>query len=185
MEIERCAIEGLFTIKPNIFQDDRGYFFESFNSEKFQNETGIEVNFVQDNESMSSYGTLRGLHFQKPPFDQAKLVRVITGEILDVVVDLRASSPTIGMHHKTILSDKNKNQLYIPKGFAHGFLVKSDIAIFAYKVDNYYSSQSDSGIVWNDKKLNINWEMNLDEILLSQKDQNLQDFTSYQTNPDF
>lgn len=185
MEIQRFDIEGLLLIKPQIFGDDRGYFIESFNSERFKQETGITVDFIQDNESKSNYGVLRGLHFQRPPFTQTKLVRVIEGEVLDVTVDLRAESPTYGEYQSFHLSGDNKHQVYVPKGFAHGFVVLSKSAIFAYKVDNTYSPAHDDGIIYNDKKLAIDWNIPIASILLSQKDSQLSTFDNYRKNPIF
>lgn len=185
MIVESCAIEGVKILKPKVFGDHRGYFIESFNAKVFHELTGIDTNFVQDNESLSNYGTLRGLHFQKPPFSQAKLVRAITGVILDVVVDLRKDSKTFGQWHSEILSEDNKTQLFVPRGFGHGFVVLSETAIFAYKVDNYYNADSDSGIIWNDPDLNIDWQLDHDKIILSNKDENLQKISEYKNNSCF
>ena len=181
MIISETSIKGLFVIEPRVFEDDRGYFMESFNNIQF-NEKIYKINFIQDNESKSNRGVLRGLHFQKPPFDQAKLVRVIQGEVLDVAVDLRTDSATYGMHIAMILSDENKKQFFVPRGFAHGFAVLSETAIFSYKVDNLYSPEHDSGIRWNDPILNIDWNLNLDEIQLSDKDKKLPFFNEF-VNP--
>lgn len=185
MEIQRFDIEGLLLIKPKVFGDDRGYFIESFNKERFKQETGITVDFIQDNESKSNYGVLRGLHFQRPPFTQAKLVRVIEGEVLDITVDLRAESPTYGQYQSFHLSGHNKHQVYVPKGFAHGFVVLSKSAIFAYKVDNPYSPTHDDGIIYNDKKIDIDWMLPTADLILSGKDMNLRSFDAYQKNPSF
>ena len=181
--VDTCEIEGLLIIQPRIFEDERGYFFESFNDKKFQDKCKLQTNFVQDNESFSSYGTLRGLHFQKPPYTQAKLVRVISGKVLDVVVDIRAESSTFGKPFSIELSKENKTQLYVPSGFAHGFIVLSEHALFSYKVDNYYNANSDSGILWND--FDIDWKINSEDILLSDKDMKQQLFSEYCTNPVF
>lgn len=162
-------ISGLFIIEPKVFTDDRGYFFESFNQKEFNEKIGA-INFVQDNESKSTYGVLRGLHFQKPPFAQAKLIRCIEGEVIDVAVDLRSGSKTFGKHFSIVLSGEDKKQLFVPRGFAHGFAVLSDHAIIAYKVDNYYAPQSDSGIVWNDPSLGIDWGIRTEHVILSAKD---------------
>ena len=162
-------IEGLKLIEPKVFNDERGYFFESFNQKKFKKEIGNIV-FVQDNESYSEYGVLRGLHYQKPPYEQSKLVRAIKGEIQDVAVDLRIESPTYLKYFSCILNEKNKKQLFIPKGFAHGFLVLSKYAIINYKVDNYYSSDHEKSIYFNDIKLSINWKIEDNKIKLSKKD---------------
>jgi dTDP-4-dehydrorhamnose 3,5-epimerase len=172
MNFIKTEIPGLVIIEPKVFQDGRGYFYESFNQKEFEENIG-QIEFVQDNESKSVYGVLRGLHFQKPPFTQAKLVRCILGKILDVVVDLRSSSPTFGKHVAIELSSDDKKQLFIPKGFAHGFVVLSREAIFSYKVDNFYSPQHDSGIYWNDQQLDINWKLPVEEIVLSEKDKKL------------
>jgi len=172
MNFIETEISGLVIIEPKVFKDDRGYFFESFNQREFDSHIG-KVNFVQDNESKSTFGVLRGLHFQKPPFTQAKLVRCILGTILDVVVDLRTDSPTFGKHFSIELSSDNKHQLFVPKGFAHGFAVLSSKAVFAYKVDNYYSPSHDSGIFWNDERLGIDWKLSFKDIILSEKDKNL------------
>lgn len=180
MEIQKFDINGLLLIKPKVFGDERGYFFESFNKKRFEEAVGAPVNFIQDNESKSSYGVLRGLHFQRSPYNQAKLVRVIEGEVLDVAVDLRANSPTIGQHQTVVLSSENKHQFFVPRGFAHGFLVLSETAIFAYKVDNDYAPTHDDGIMYNSESLGIDWTIPTSEILLSQKDSQLPTFKSYQ-----
>jgi dTDP-4-dehydrorhamnose 3,5-epimerase len=172
MEIVKTSIEGLVIIQPKVFEDERGYFMESY-KESFINENFPDIHFIQDNESKSSYGVLRGLHFQKPPFEQTKLVRVVEGKVLDVAVDIRPGSLTYGMHESVILSGENKKQFFIPKGFAHGFVVLSDKAVFSYKVDNYYAPKHDSGIVYNDPKLNIDWIVNLNETRISEKDKSL------------
>lgn len=185
MEIVRSKLEGAFLLKPKVFKDSRGYFIEAFNKEKFQNATGINTEFIQDNESGSQKGSLRGLHFQKPPYSQAKLVRVVVGKVQDVLVDLRSDSPTYGQYQSYILSDENKHQLFIPRGFAHAFLTLSDYAIFSYKIDNVYHPASDSGIIWNDPELNINWELDNDNLILSEKDSSLQSFATYSNKPDF
>lgn len=170
MDFIDTTIQGLKIIEPRVFGDSRGYFFESFNLKEFQQHIG-EISFVQDNESKSSKGVLRGLHFQKPPFDQAKLVRCVVGDVLDVAVDLRKGSPTFGKHVTVLLSEENKRQFFIPRGFAHGFVVLSETAVFSYKVDNWYAPSHDAGIIWSDTDLHINWKIdnNLD-ILVSEKD---------------
>ena len=175
MNIEKLADTDLYIIKPKIFNDERGYFFESFKENTFKNQFP-KIKFVQENESMSSFGTLRGLHFQNPPFAQTKLVRVIYGEILDVVVDLRLSSPKYGKHQSVVLSYKNKYQLLVPKGYAHGFVVNSDFAIVNYKVDSNYSPNCESGLLWNDSSLMIDWKIDLNKIKVSEKDRNLPKF---------
>lgn len=172
MEIIKNSIEGLLIIQPKVFEDERGYFLETY-KESFIKENFPDIHFIQDNESKSSYGVLRGLHFQKPPFEQTKLVRVIEGEVLDVAVDIRPGSFTYGMHESVILSGENKKQFLIPKGFAHGFVVLSDTAVFSYKVDNYYAPKYDSGILYNDPQLNIDWIVNKTEIRISEKDNGL------------
>jgi len=173
MEIVKFDIEDLVLIKPKVFGDDRGYFFESYSQEKFNKAVGKKVNFIQDNESLSSKGVLRGLHWQKPPFSQAKLVRVVKGKVQDIAVDIRKDSPTFGMHQSVILSEENKHQFFVPRGFVHAFLVLSDVAVFQYKVDNIYAPSHDSGVIYNDPALGIKWELNEEEILLSEKDSQL------------
>ena len=169
MEVIKTAIEGVFIIEPRLFKDDRGYFFESFSQRKF-NEKVRKVNFVQDNESKSSYGVLRGLHFQKPPYAQSKLVRVIKGAVLDVAVDIRKGSPTFGKYVSVELTEDNHRQFFIPRGFAHGFSVLTDEVIFQYKCDNFYAPQADGGICIKDESLGIDWRIPMDKALLSEKD---------------
>lgn len=169
MEVIRTDIEGAVIIEPRIFGDARGYFFESYNQQEFDEKIG-PVRFVQDNESFSSYGVLRGLHFQKPPFAQSKLVRVISGRVLDIAVDIRRGSPTYGQHVAVELSGENHRQFFIPRGFAHGFVVLSETALFQYKCDNFYAPQSEGAITWNDPALAIDWRIPADRILLSEKD---------------
>lgn len=169
MKIIRTDIIDLVIIEPRIFTDSRGYFYESFNQNDFEKQI-TQTDFVQDNESYSTYGVLRGLHFQRPPFEQAKLVRVIKGRVLDVAVDIRKGSSTYGKHIAVELSEENKRQFFIPKGFAHGYVVLSEEAIFQYKCDNYYSPKHEGSIRWNDPELNINWIINTNEIVLSEKD---------------
>lgn len=168
MEIERFEIEGLILLKPRVFSDERGYFLETFNLRSFLKSTGLDVDFVQDNESQSAKNVVRGLHFQLPPFDQGKLVRVVRGKVKDVAVDLRKNSPTYGRHQSVILSEKNKHQFYIPPGFAHGFSVLEDQTIFSYKCTGYYHQESEVVLQWNDKDLNIDWEV--ETPVLSKKD---------------
>lgn len=172
MEYKETEIKGVFVIEPKVFNDARGYFMEAWKREEFEAHVG-KVDFVQDNESKSSYGVLRGLHFQKGACSQAKLVRVIKGRVLDVAVDLRKSSPTFGRHVMAELSDENKRQFFIPRGFAHGFLVLSEEAIFTYKVDNVYAPHADGGIRWNDPQLGIDWPIDPQEVQTSEKDLNL------------
>ena len=169
MEIIKTPIEGVTILKPRIFNDDRGYFFESYSQRVF-NEEVREVHFVQDNESKSSYGVLRGLHFQKPPFCQSKLVRCIKGSVLDVAVDIRKGSPTFGQYVAVELTEENHLQLFIERGFAHGFSVLSDEVVFQYKCDNFYAPQSEGAIAWNDPALNIDWRLPADKVILSEKD---------------
>ncbi|BCN92741.1 dTDP-4-dehydrorhamnose 3,5-epimerase [Thiomicrorhabdus immobilis] len=171
MEFIKQTIEDVILIKPKVFGDERGYFVETFRQDKFEEAVGHQVNFIQDNESKSTGGVLRGLHFQLPPYAQSKLVRVIEGKVLDVAVDIRQGSPTFGNVVTAELSSDNKHQLFIPRGFAHGFVVLSETAIFAYKVDNYYSPECDRGLAFNDPLLNIDWQIPAEELKLSDKDQ--------------
>ena len=168
MEYKKTTIEGMYVIEPKVFNDARGYFFEAWKKEEFEQYIG-KVEFVQDNESKSSYGVLRGLHYQKGDCSQAKLVRVIKGKVLDVAVDIRKSSPTFGQYEMVELSDENKRQFFIPRGFAHGFLVLSDEAIFTYKVDNIYAPQAEAGIRWNDPDVGIQWPIDLEKVMTSEK----------------
>ncbi len=169
MTIIPTNLQDCFIIEPKVFADNRGYFFESFSEKKFI-EKVCNTHFVQDNESKSSYGVLRGLHFQKPPHAQSKLVRVIKGAVLDVAVDIRKSSPTFGRHIAVELTEENKRQLFIPRGFAHGFVVLQNETIFQYKCDNYYAPESEGGVLWNDPDLNIDWQVPAADIILSDKD---------------
>lgn len=164
------AIPDVILFEPKVHGDQRGYFTETFRQDVFDQATGYKVEFIQDNESSSSRGVLRGLHFQLPPYAQSKLVRVIKGAVLDVAVDIRQGSPTFGQHVAVELTEDNKHQLFVPRGFAHGFVVLSDQAIFAYKVDNYYSPECDRGLAWNDPDINIDWQVSEQEIQLSGKD---------------
>lgn len=180
MEVIKTAIEGLLILKPRVFEDARGYFFESFSQRDFEKEVG-KVTFVQDNESMSSYGVMRGLHFQRPPFTQSKLVRCVRGTVLDVAVDIRKGSPTYGQHVAVELSEQNHLQFFIPHGFAHGFAVLSETAVFQYKCDNFYAPQADGGISILDESLGIDWRIPVDRAILSEKDTKhpmLKDFDS-------
>ena len=181
MNVVKTDIEGVAILEPRIFNDARGYFFESFSQRQFQEEVW-NTTFVQDNESFSSYGVVRGLHFQKPPYSQAKLVRVIQGAVLDVAVDLRSDSPTYGKYVAVELTDENHRQLFIPRGFAHGFAVLSDNVLFQYKCDNFYAPQSEGGIAWNDPDLNIDWRIPADKVILSDKDTKHPLFKDYQTD---
>ena len=180
MKFLKTDITGVVIIEPTVFSDNRGYFLESFNKKNFEDKIG-KIDFVQDNESKSSRGVLRGLHFQTPPFAQAKLVRCIKGSVLDVVVDIRKGSPTYGKHISIELSEDNKKQLYIQRGFAHGFAVLSESAIFAYKVDNIYAPECDAGILWNSPELKIQWGVNTDDLLISKKDSKLPSFSEFKS----
>ena len=180
MNIVETEIKGVFIIEPKVFGDNRGYFFESFSQREFESMIG-PVTFVQDNQSKSSYGVVRGLHFQKPPHAQAKLVRVVKGKVLDVAVDLREDSPTFGKYMAVELSDENHRQVLIPKGFAHGFSVLSEEAVFQYKCDEYYAPESEAAIAWDDQDLNIDWKVPAEDVVLSAKDRNhpsLKDYIS-------
>lgn len=168
MKVKTTPIEGLLVFEPRVFEDERGYFYESFNHKQFCEAVGHEVEFVQDNQSLSEKGILRGLHLQRPPFEQGKLVRVIKGAVLDVAVDLRKGSPTYGQHYAVELSEANKLQFWVPPGFAHGFLTLTDDCIFVYKVTGYYDKDSEDGVIWNDADLNINW--GIDNPVISEKD---------------
>lgn len=172
MNFIETDIPEVVVIEPSVFGDDRGYFFESFNQKEFEECIG-KIDFVQDNESKSSYGVVRGLHFQKPPFNQAKLVRCIEGTVLDVAIDLRKDSPTYKKHVAVKLTGENKKQLFVPRGFAHGFAVLSETATFAYKVDNWYAPDYDSGIAWDDEEIAVDWQVEMDKVQLSTKDQML------------
>jgi dTDP-4-dehydrorhamnose 3,5-epimerase len=180
MKFIETKISDVIIIEPSVFGDERGYFLESYNQKKFEEVVG-KTSFVQDNESKSSKGVLRGLHFQNPPFNQAKLVRCIEGRVMDVAVDIRKGSPTYGKHVAIELTGENKRQLFVPRGFAHGFSVLSDTAVFAYKVDNTYAPETDSGIRYDDKELNIDWGLNKEEVQLSVKDKNLSFFKDLDT----
>ena len=179
MIIEPSDLNGCFIVKPKVFEDERGSFFESFNQKTFKTHTGIQMDFVQDNQSVSHYGTIRGLHFQTGEFAQAKLIRVAKGEVLDVVVDLRPDSETFLKQFSYVLTAKNNHQLYVPRGFAHGFACLSEEVIFIYKCDNYYHKASESGIIYSDKDLNIDWKIPKKEQIISEKDMNLPSLKTY------
>ncbi|WP_339631651.1 dTDP-4-dehydrorhamnose 3,5-epimerase [Bizionia echini] len=179
MGITETKLKDCFILEPHVFQDSRGYFFESYNQKHFFDATGQHVNFIQDNETFSTKGVLRGLHFQTGKFAQAKLVRVIKGRVLDIAVDVRQDSPTFGEFQALELSEDNKKQFFLPRGFAHGFVVLSDTAIFAYKCDNYYNKESEAGIIYNDPTLNIDWQLPDDKLLLSDKDKVLPTFETF------
>ena len=178
MKFEKTEIEGVIIIEPRVFEDDRGYFFESFNQNEFT-KNSIDLDFVQDNQSLSQKGVLRGLHFQEPPYAQAKLIRVISGSVLDIAVDIRKNSPTYGKHLSIVLSSENKKMFFIPEGFAHGFLTLEDNTIFSYKCSNFYNTNSENSILWNDNLLNIAW--NIDSPILSEKDKIAQSFKDFIT----
>ena len=181
IEVKKTDIEGVLIIEPKVFGDARGYFLESFNAKEFAEKTGLNINFVQDNESMSSYGVMRGLHFQNPPYTQSKLVRCVKGAVLDVAVDIRKGSPTYGKHVTVELTEDNHRQFFVPRGFAHGFAVLSETAVFQYKCDNFYAPQADGGISILDNSLGIDWQIPTDKTLLSDKDTKhalLKDFDS-------
>ena len=178
MEVIKTKIKDLLIIKPKVFADERGYFFESYNEDVFK-KNGINANFVQDNQSLSNTGVLRGLHFQAPPFAQGKLVRVITGAVLDVAVDIRKNSPTYGEHVAIELTEENKTMFYIPPGFAHGFLTLRDNTIFSYKCTDLYNKASEGTVQWNDKKINIDW--NIKNPILSEKDLNGINFEDFKS----
>lgn len=169
MEVIKTEIEGVYIIEPKVFGDARGYFFESFSEREFTEKVG-DIHFVQDNESMSKYGVMRGLHFQRPPYAQSKLVRCVKGKVIDVAVDIRKGSPTYGQHIAVLLTEENHRQFFIPKGFAHGFAVLSESAIFQYKCDNFYNPEADGGISIMDGTLGIDWGLAIEEALLSEKD---------------
>ncbi len=169
MNVIKTDIEGVVIIEPTVFRDARGYFFESFSQREFE-EKVRPVNFVQDNESMSSYGVMRGLHFQAPPFTQSKLVRCVKGKVLDVAIDIRRGSPTFGKHVAVELSEDNHLQFFVPRGFAHGFAVLSETAVFQYKCDNFYTPQADGGISIKDESLGIDWQIPMEHVILSEKD---------------
>jgi dTDP-4-dehydrorhamnose 3,5-epimerase len=171
MKIEQTALKDCYIIHDTVFEDSRGYFFESFNEQKFNELTGLNTKFVQDNQSASTKGVLRGLHFQKGEHAQAKLVRVLEGTVLDVAVDLRKDSPTLGQYVAIELSATSRTQFFVPRGFAHGFVVLSEKAVFFYKCDNFYNKQAESGIMYNDTTLNIDWKIPSAEMILSEKDQ--------------
>ena len=170
MKIKQTPLKDCYIIEPTIFEDDRGYFYEKFNEQKFEQLTGMNGHFVQDNISKSSYGVLRGLHLQKGDHSQAKLVSCLEGKVWDVAVDLRRDSPTFGKWFGIELSDENKLQFYVPRGFGHGFSVLTETAVFAYKCDNFYSKESEGGVLWNDQELNIDWKLPVSDIILSDKD---------------
>ncbi|WP_374551764.1 dTDP-4-dehydrorhamnose 3,5-epimerase [Flavobacterium sp.] len=170
MIFTETKLKGCYIIEPKIIRDERGYFMESFNEKTFQNGVGQAVHFVQDNQSFSTKGVLRGLHYQTGEHAQAKLVRVLQGEVLDVAVDIRPDSPTFGQYESVLLSGENQTQFFVPRGFAHGFLVLSETATFFYKCDNFYNKESEGGIIYNDENININWQFSLEDLIISEKD---------------
>lgn len=181
MDVKRTTIDGVYVIEPKVFGDARGYFFESFNAKEFAEKTGLNITFVQDNESKSRYGVLRGLHFQLPPYTQNKLVRVVKGKVLDVVVDIRKGSPTYGKYEMCELTEDNHRQFFVPKGMAHGFVVLSEEAIFQYKCDDFYHPEAEGALAWNDSNTAIPWPISAEEVLLSEKDKHhpgIKDFES-------
>ena len=179
MQVEETFLKGCYVVTPKVYRDERGYFFESFNKTYFEEQTGLAVSFVQDNQSLSSKGVLRGLHFQEGDYAQAKLVRVVKGKVLDVCVDLRKESTTFGQHFSIVLDDKEHKQLYIPKGFAHGFFFFLDQTIFSYKCDDFYHKESERGIIYNDPDIGISWDLPTNELILSERDRKLPTFKSY------
>lgn len=179
MKIIKTPLEGAFEIIPDVYKDERGYFFESFHQEKFREVTGLNINFVQDNVSFSTYGVIRGLHYQIEPHAQAKLVQVVEGEVFDVIVDIRKDSPTFGQHYSTKLSGENKKQIFVPKGFAHGIAVTGKFARLVYKCDEFYQPEYEEGIIYNDPKLQIDWKIPEKDHILSQKDLNLPNFNYF------
>jgi dTDP-4-dehydrorhamnose 3,5-epimerase len=175
MTVTETFLKGCFIIEPQVFSDERGYFYESYNDEKFNSALGIKVNFVQDNQSFSTKGVIRAIHYQSGEHAQAKLVQVLSGRVLDVAIDLRKDSPTFGKHFSIELTVENKKQLFIPRGFGHGFSVLSETAEFFYKCDNYYNEVAECGIIYNDSTLNIDWKLREEEIIVSEKDNQLTD----------
>lgn len=184
MNVIESGIEGLVILEPRVFEDSRGYFFESYNRQEFDREIAV-VTFVQDNESQSSFGVIRGLHFQRPPYAQAKLVRCVHGRVLDVALDIRKGSPTYGRHVAVELTGDNHRQLFIPRGFAHGFAVLSPTAVFQYKCDNYYHPETEDGIIFADPSLGIDWRIEAGKAIISEKDTRLQTFSELETPFEF
>ena len=179
MKVTETFLKGCFILEPKVFGDKRGNFFESFNQKSFEKKTGLQINFIQDNQSISQRGVLRGLHLQKGIHTQTKLVRVVKGKVLDVVVDLRKNSSTFGKHFSIELSGENNKQLFVPRGFLHGFITLEDHTIFSYKCDNYYKPEAEDGVIYNDKDLNIDWMLKQEDIFLSKKDKELKTFKEY------
>lgn len=179
MKIKETPLKDCYIIEPTVFEDDRGYFYEKYNEKKFEEVTGLNGRFVQDNVSKSSYGVLRGLHLQKGEHAQAKLVSCLEGKVFDVAVDLRKDSPTFGKWFGIELTPENKLQLYVPRGFGHGFSVLSETAVFAYKCDNFYNKESEGGVLWNDEDINVDWKLPLEDVVLSEKDAVLTKFSEH------
>ncbi|MBK8506805.1 MAG: dTDP-4-dehydrorhamnose 3,5-epimerase [Saprospiraceae bacterium] len=182
MKIIKTDIDGLIIIEPDVWKDDRGYFYESYHSKRYH-EAGIKCTFAQDNEAFSGKGVLRGLHYQLPPFGQAKLVRIVQGSILDIAVDIRPESTTFGRYHAVFLSGENKTQFFIPQGFAHGYVCLSEEVIFSYKCSNVYSKEHEGGIRFDDATLNIDWQLDLDSVVVSERDQHLPGFGQHRSWP--
>ncbi|PVW15142.1 dTDP-4-dehydrorhamnose 3,5-epimerase [Marixanthomonas spongiae] len=176
MELQQTTLKDCFILKPRIFQDERGFFSETYNKNTFKETTGLDIDFVQDNQSSSTYGVLRGLHFQKGPMAQSKLVRVVKGKVLDIVVDIRKDSETFGKHFSIVLDDVEQKQLFVPRGFAHGFVTLSETSVFAYKCDNFYDKTSEGGISYKDATLQLDWHLPEEALIISEKDQQLPTF---------
>ena len=185
MKVEATKLKDCFIIHDTVFEDPRGYFFESFNQQRFASNMGLNVSFVQDNQSKSTRGVLRGIHFQQGEYAQAKLVRVLEGSVLDIAVDLRKDSPTFGQWESVVLTGDNHLQFFVPRGFGHGFVVLSEVAVFFYKCDNFYNKASEGGIIYNDPDLNIDWKINTNEVLLSDKDKTLPTFKEIKNSINF
>lgn len=185
MDVIKTAIEGVLIIEPKVFGDDRGYFLESFNAREFAEKTGLNINFVQDNESKSRYGVLRGLHYQLPPFTQSKLVRVVKGRVVDVAVDIRKGSPTYGKYVTCELTEENHRQFFVPKGMAHGFVVLSDEAVFQYKCDDFYHPEAEGGIAWDDPDIAVEWPITTAAVSLSERDKRHPAFKDYDSPFEF
>jgi len=185
MKVEATKLKDCFIIHDTVFEDPRGYFFESFNQQRFASNMGLNVSFVQDNQSKSTRGVLRGIHFQQGEYAQAKLVRVLEGSVLDIAVDLRKDSPTFGQWESVVLTGDNHVQFFVPRGFGHGFVVLSEVAVFFYKCDNFYNKASEGGIIYNDPDLNIDWKINTNEVLLSDKDKTLPTFNEIKNSINF
>ena len=176
MELQQTTLKDCFILKPRIFQDERGFFSETYNKQTFKKVTGLEIDFVQDNQSISTYGVLRGLHFQRGRMAQSKLVRVVKGKVLDIIVDIRKNSETFGKHISVLLDDVEQKQLFVPRGFAHGFITLSETSVFAYKCDNFYDKTSEGGIIYNDATLGLDWHLPKEDLIISEKDKQLPAF---------